>query len=221
MSKSSVVTVVVVAALSMLGLSKPSPGSTPDSLEYRLSLSSVRIIGHEEANPVGSGSLFTINNKRFVISVNHVCQAMPALDALIRATGEREQVTIVKTEPENDICVLTYKSIDNLPTHYFIMPGNAPQLFEKILTEGYPLDEPLNINYGFLLDQVAVPIMSEHGVVLMRLTNTSLRVFPGNSGSPVVNQSGQLVGLVDAADMRTNNGMITQYEALMEFVRSL
>lgn len=47
---------------------------------------------------------------------------------------------------------------------------------------------------------------------------TNMTIFPGNSGSPVVDKLGRVVGVVFAADTRTNYGFVVSLKDLQDFI---
>jgi V8-like Glu-specific endopeptidase len=47
---------------------------------------------------------------------------------------------------------------------------------------------------------------------------SSIQIYPGNSGSPVMNSSGDVVGIIFAGDNRTNYGSYVPVFKIREFL---
>jgi S1-C subfamily serine protease len=48
---------------------------------------------------------------------------------------------------------------------------------------------------------------------------TSAATYPGNSGSPMMNRDGEVIGVIFAADGETNRGFVIPLDVLKNFVR--
>ena len=153
-----------------------------------------KIIKSEDVNPnlitIGSGSGFYINNKGFALTNNHVIDICAQSIAVI--DGKETLFRVVATDKTNDVAVLKtdYKS-----RNYIKINEDGAKLGENVIAVGYPLA-------GRLSDSVKIT----RGIVssLSGLDNNigqiqiDAALQPGNSGGPVLNESGDLVGIASA-----------------------
>ena len=92
--------------------------------------------------------------------------------------------------------------------------GARPRDGEDVAVVGYPLGGPLTITKGTVVDRVDGGKFEVPGEV-MRMT---ARVQPGNSGGPVLNAKGQIVGVVFAIEIATRLALAIPLETLKGLV---
>jgi len=139
---------------------------------------------------IGSGSGFYINNKGYALTNNHVIDICAQSVAII--DGKETLFRVIATDKTNDVAVLktSYKS-----RNYIKINEDGAKLGENVIAVGYPLA-------GRLSDSVKIT----RGIVssLSGLDNNigqiqiDAALQPGNSGGPVLNESGDLVGIASA-----------------------
>jgi S1-C subfamily serine protease len=84
--------------------------------------------------------------------------------------------------------------------HYFRIATNPPVVGQTVIGLGYPLGEPLNLAQG---EVSATNTVS--GIPLLAL---SILQTHGNSGGPLLDQSGDVIGLTQAG-IQTGSGLVT------------
>ena len=139
---------------------------------------------------IGSGSGFYINNKGYALTNNHVVDICKQMVAVI--DGKEILFRVLNTDKINDVAVLKtdYKS-----RNYIKINEDGAKLGENVIAVGYPLA-------GQLSDSVKIT----RGIVssLSGLDNNISQIQidaalqPGNSGGPILNQNGELVGIASA-----------------------
>ena len=139
---------------------------------------------------IGSGSGFYINNKGYALTNNHVIDICAQSVAVI--DGKETLFRVIATDKTNDVAVLKtdYKS-----RNYIKINEDGAKLGENVIAVGYPLA-------GRLSDSVKIT----RGIVssLSGLDNNigqiqiDAALQPGNSGGPVLNENGELVGIASA-----------------------
>ena len=148
----------------------------------------------EDINPnlitIGSGSGFYINNQGYALTNNHVIEICKQSVAII--DGKETLFRVIATDQTNDVAVL---KTDFRSRNYIRINEDGAELGESIIAAGYPLA-------GRLSDSVKIT----RGIVssLSGLNNNigqiqiDAALQPGNSGGPVLNESGELVGIASA-----------------------
>ena len=139
---------------------------------------------------IGSGSGFYINNKGYALTNNHVIDICAQSVAVI--DGKETLFRVIATDKTNDVAVLktNYKS-----RNFIKINEDGAKLGENVIAVGYPLA-------GRLSDSVKIT----KGIVssLSGLDNNigqiqiDAALQPGNSGGPVLNENGELVGIASA-----------------------
>jgi hypothetical protein len=164
---------------------KPKPKKTP------IKKSAIKAPEIDETLlTIGSGSGFYINNKGYALTNNHVVDICKQMVAVV--DGREILFRVLNTDKTNDVAII--KTNQRSPNFIKINEEGA-KLGEDIIAVGYPLS-------GRLSDSVKIT----RGIVsaLSGMNNNSGQIQidaalqPGNSGGPVINESGELIGIASA-----------------------
>ena len=170
-----------------------------------------------------SGAVVTVTNA-------HICALANSKGeiAVLEKKNSNRLITrkVIEISEQNDLCI-----VEGLPGYDGLTIGSKVEVGEPVFSFGYPLGEALHFSEGRVKDYGDVFIIEE-GVTpaqckgprrhLERMTflffefevcvksyeaiQTSMVIYPGNSGSPMVNLFGNVVGVVFASNGRTNWG---------------
>lgn len=139
------------------------------------------------ANLEGSG--FALNNNGFVITSWHTINGADSIFIENKFT-ERTLAKVMISDPKLDIAVLkietdtVYKNW-NVPFSY---SGKPSDLGEKVFTLGFPRKE---VVYG----EGSLSALSGH-LNDTTMYQVSIPVNPGNSGGPVMDEQGNIIGMI-------------------------
>ncbi|MGA2177470.1 MAG: trypsin-like peptidase domain-containing protein [Verrucomicrobiota bacterium] len=153
--------------------------------------------GVTEGEPKASGTGFFVSEDGFLLTAFHV--VADAGRIAVRMKAGTFPATLVKADKANDVALLKVTGrFPALP----VAPSRGVKLGESVFTIGFP-----NIGLqGFAPKLTKGEISSLAGVQDdPRAFQISVPVQPGNSGGPLVNQYGNVVGIVAAqlADIAT------------------
>ena len=146
------------------------------------------------------GSGFVISEDGYVVTNNHVIDG--ADEILIEFfSGEELKATVVGTDPNTDIALLKVESDDPLP---FVSFGNSDNALvgDWVVAMGNPLGQGFSVSAG---------IVSARNRALSGTYDdyiqTDAAINRGNSGGPLFNMDGEVVG-VNTAILSPNGGSI-------------
>jgi len=145
-----------------------------------------------------SGSGFIVSEDGYIVTNFHVIEYAVQQDSPITVMlhdGTKYTATIVGTEQANDIAVLKIEATGLTPAVF----GNSELLHvgDSVYAVGNPLGElefSMSTGHVSALDRVITTEDSES----INMFQVDAAVNPGNSGGPVYNSLGQVVGVVTA-----------------------
>jgi S1-C subfamily serine protease len=140
------------------------------------------------------GSGVVINASGAVLTALHVVDGATRIQ-LSFADGTTSGATVMVSKPESDIAVL---APDQLPAVVVpaVMAG-PPPVGDAVYAVGNPLGLTHSLTAGVVSATDRV-IPTGRGTTLTGLIQFDAAVNPGNSGGPLLNRAGQVVGIVTA-----------------------
>ncbi len=166
----------------------------------------------------GGGSGFQVSapsGNKYIVTNKHVCEGSDALLAI--NNNETSFHKIIARSDRHDICILEPSNLLNT-----IRLGNDPDVGDQIAIIGHPMLTPMQVSRGEINGfnrAIQLPFM--HDLNLDRFLSiywTSAASYPGNSGSPVVDFYGNVVGILFAG-MGDHINMIVPVSAVKEFLK--
>jgi S1-C subfamily serine protease len=138
----------------------------------------------------GSGTGFVATPDGYIVTCAHVVRDATKIE--VHLNGKRYGATVVATEPNDDLAVLKIDAKDL--TVISLAKASEVQLAQEIRNIGYPLSnvlgEGLKITAG-----VISGVVQRDGRKRFQI---DAAVNPGNSGGPVVNLRGEVVGVASS-----------------------
>ncbi len=144
----------------------------------------------------GSGLIFTLQGH--VLTNHHVVSGCSKFK-VVTPDGEEREATLLSSDEKLDVAVLklsqNYRD-KNYATPPKIVSSAKVRSGQKVFTVGHPLGDLLSSEAKY--NEGAVSAMSGIGDDL-RVMQISVPIQPGNSGGPLANMNGEVVGLIVAS----------------------
>jgi len=202
-------TIAGITALGISGLisyiSPKVPSETQRNLERRLSnteqkvnntdqkvnrlISKVNQPNSQVPNFNHGGTGFLIDGKGYLVTNAHIVEGATRVEVQ-NSDGKSFKTRILQIDPATDLAFLkiedtTFKPFNALP---YAISKSGTRLGEELFTLGYPRDE-IVYGKGYMSARTAF----EGDTLAYQIT---IAANPGNSGSPVLNKDGEVVGIV-------------------------
>jgi S1-C subfamily serine protease len=183
-------------------LASVTPAPAYAELVYRAVQPSLVLIETKRVNGkpdsvAGLGSGVVVNLGGDILTSLHVVADATEIE-LTFADGSRSGAEIVARQPEDDIAVLrATKPPQNLVPAILGDPGSVRQGSEAIAM-GSPFGLSGSISVGVISGVDRSFKMPDSDLVLHGLIQIDAAVNPGNSGGPLVNRDGHVIGIVTA-----------------------
>ncbi len=112
--------------------------------------------------------------------------------------GSESEATVIGAQPENDLAVLQAKRLpDDLPAATLGSTANL-RPGDEVVAVGFPFGIGPSVSAGVVSGLNREFRSADGGRKLSRLIQFDAAANPGNSGGPLVNMSGEVVGIVTA-----------------------
>jgi len=147
-----------------------------------------RFFGQQTERGAGSGII--IDENGYIVTNNHVVEDAHTIYAELD-DGRTFAADIVGTDPLSDLAVIKIDAVD-LP---YAEWGDSSSLVlgEWVIAIGNALGEGMSASEG-IVSRLNVSVNVE-GNVLYGLIQTTAAIVPGNSGGPLVNMAGEVIGI--------------------------
>ena len=167
-----------------LDLLKASAGEDFSGI-YTQSVESVVIV----STNVGQGTGFIIDDQGYIVTNYHVIEGATAAGIYTSDGGGIHQVSLIGSDPVMDIAVL---KIDGSFDKLRFGDSEEVQIGENVIAIGNPYGLQFSATSG------SISQVNQEGLNGIRAyIQTDAAVNPGNSGGPLINKQGKVIGIVN------------------------
>ncbi len=140
--------------------------------------------------PRGVGSGFIVGAKGFILTNHHVIQDATRIRVGLQS-GETFPAQVVGIDTETDVAVIKIDAGKDLPT-VTLGDSNATQVGDWVLAMGSPFGLDQTVTAGIISKKERE---SPFFNVFQRFLQTDAAINRGNSGGPLVNMRGEVIGM--------------------------
>ncbi|HQQ93983.1 MAG TPA: trypsin-like peptidase domain-containing protein [Bacteroidia bacterium] len=174
-----------------------------------------------DQNVKATGSGVIISSTGYLLTNHHVVENSQKFVVEINTPNSSQEykAELVKVDKENDLAVLkindpAFKNMENL--RYAFKESGTLEVGSSVFTLGYPLAlNGMGKEVKFTDGKISAKTGYEGA---MNTFQTTVPVQPGNSGGPVFNNQGQLIGVINASVKNTDN---VSYAVKLNYIRNL
>ena len=199
-------------------------------------------ITNYQGNSGGSGAVISIKDgKSTVLTNKHVCEVVKNGGYVRDSEGSNHVVETIRMSKDHDLCLVTVNK--ELPSK-LDLSKKAADNFEKVTTVGHPRLLPTTITQGHAGPVIDISVVtgskecpsSPEGLsddeifscmffgklpIISKLPAqyTTTMIQPGSSGSPTVNESGDIIGVIFAGSGDIGFGFMVPYTFVKNFLQ--
>jgi S1-C subfamily serine protease len=144
----------------------------------------------------GAGSGSIIDSRGYILTNHHVIEDARKLEVTL-ANGKKYTARFVGSDPDSDLAVL---KINVAAAELTVIPmgsSHSLKVGQKVLAIGNPFGLGQTLTRG-IISSVGRTIRATSGVLVEDIIQTDASINPGNSGGPLIDSSGNLIGITSA-----------------------
>ncbi len=166
----------------------------------------VSFFGRSSDETVSGSGLF-ISDQGYILTNNHVIAGTQNIQVILSG-GEQYSASLIGTDEYSDIAILKTEApvpaVASLGNSDILSPG------ESVIAIGSPLGEFVNTVTVGVVSATGRSIDTGSGYQVENLIQTDAAINQGNSGGPLVNLAGQVIGINTLIVRGSNSGAVAE-----------
>jgi S1-C subfamily serine protease len=143
--------------------------------------------------PAGSGSGFVWDDQGTVVTNFHVVEGARTVTVTFH-DQQTFEAKVVGLEPRKDIAVLKVTAPAKLLAPIHVAKGEQVEVGQKAIAIGNPFGLDHTLTTG-VISAIGRQVQGAGGVSIRDMIQTDAAINPGNSGGPLLDSTGQLIGM--------------------------
>lgn len=156
----------------------------------------------------GAGTGIIVSKDGYIMTNKHVVSGSNDVSIVLSDGTTYDDVAVVGEDPLNDVAFLKVKNVDNLPAAK-LGDSSTVRIGQQVIAIGNALGKYQNTVTTGIISGLGRPVVASSGSgeyeSLNDLLQTDAAINSGNSGGPLVNLAGQVIGMNTAVAVDANS----------------
>jgi S1-C subfamily serine protease len=152
------------------------------------------VFGDQGNQALGTGSGFVIDTAGHIITNYHVVQGAEEVDVTFSDDEEPVRAKVVGVDPSTDIAVLHVELPEAALSPLPLGRSSDVQVGDEVVAIGNPFGLDRTVTKG-IVSALQRRIQAPNGYPIEDAIQTDAAINPGNSGGPLLNASGDVIGV--------------------------
>jgi S1-C subfamily serine protease len=153
----------------------------------------IGVVGTRQGRPAqGTGSGVVVAPDGLLLTNNHVISGATAITVSL-SDGRRFAARVLGRDPDSDLAVLRAETTESLPTAR-LGDSKTVRSGQIAIAIGNPLGFQSTVTAG-IVSAVGRSLRAQNGRLIGDVIQTDAALNPGNSGGPLVNSRGDIIGI--------------------------
>jgi len=170
---------------------------------YDASKNAVTYIVADPPEGQATGSGFVVSKDGLIVTNDHVVDGASQVQVKIGTSDSAQPATVVGADPSRDLALLKVDA-SNLPT---LSLGDSSSV--SVGDPTYAIGNPFGLDHTLTTGIVSAlqrSLQAPDGAKISGAIQTDAALNPGNSGGPLINADGQVIGVNSQIQTGTSNG---------------
>ncbi|MBF2046320.1 MAG: trypsin-like peptidase domain-containing protein [Leptolyngbya sp. IPPAS B-1204] len=168
---------------------------------------------HQGIASTAAGIILSPNG--LILTNHHVVERNPSPSVKL-ADGRQFRGTVTSFDPELDLALIQLKRVNGLPITPFAISTAQVKVGDRVYAIGSPRGESWKMSSSQVIELNSTCANGTSPLRCIRTPDGFLQ--PGNSGGPLIDGSGQVIGVNRAVQQSTGEGVSIPIETIQDFL---